>query len=130
MDGDLQAADLPRAWNQKYEQYLGITPPDNRSGVLQDVHWSAGLVGYFPTYSLGNLYAAQFFAQAEADLGDLAGMFAQGDFRPLRDWLRENIHRHGQRYTAAELVQRVTGRPLSAGPLIKHLQEKVEGTGD
>jgi carboxypeptidase Taq len=126
LDGELEAADLPGAWNRKYEQYLGITPPDNRDGVLQDVHWSAGLVGYFPTYSLGNLYAAQFFAQAEADLGGLAAMFAEGDFRPLRDWLRENIHRHGQRYTAAELVQRVTGRPLSAGPLIEHLQDKVQ----
>ena len=81
LDGDLQAADLPEAWNEKYRQYLGITPPDNRSGVLQDVHWSAGLIGYFPTYSLGNLYAAQFFGQAEHDLGNLAPSFAKGDFR-------------------------------------------------
>ena len=80
LDGDLQAADLPGAWNEKYRQYLGITPPDNRNGVLQDVHWSAGLVGYFPTYSLGNLYAAQFFAQAEAELGDLAAIVRPGRF--------------------------------------------------
>ena len=112
LDGDLQPAELPGAWNEKYRQYLGIAPPDDRTGVLQDVHWSAGLVGYFPTYALGNLYAAQFFAQAKADLGDLEGMLARGDFRPLLDWLREKIHRHGQRWSAAELVQRVTGRPL------------------
>ena len=128
LDGNLQAAELPGAWNEKYEQYLGVTPPDNRDGVLQDVHWSAGLIGYFPTYALGNLYASQFFAQADADLGGLAAMFAAGDFRPLFDWLRQNIHRHGQRYTAAELVERVTGRPLSASPLVEHLQNKIESS--
>jgi carboxypeptidase Taq len=127
LDGNLQAAELPGAWNEKYERYLGVIPPNNREGVLQDVHWSAGLVGYFPTYSLGNLYAAQFFAQADADLGGLAAMFAEGDFHPLMDWLRQNIHRHGQRYTAAELVERVTGRPLSASALIEHLRGKVVG---
>jgi carboxypeptidase Taq len=125
LDGDLQASDLPGAWNEKYRQYLGIVPPDNRDGVLQDVHWSAGLIGYFPTYSLGNLYASQFFAQAEAELGNLDGSFARGDFRLLFDWLHDRIHRHGQRYSAAELVQRVTGRPLSAGPLIEHLRAKL-----
>ena len=92
---------------------------------MQDVHWSAGLIGYFPTYSLGNLYAAQFFDQAEAELGELAPAFAQGDFRPLRDWLRDRIHRHGQRYSAAELVQRVTGRPLSAASLVGRLRAKM-----
>jgi carboxypeptidase Taq len=121
LDNKLEAADLPEAWNQRYQQYLGITPPDNRSGVLQDVHWSAGLIGYFPTYSLGNLYAAQFFAKAEADVGNLPESFARGDFRPLLGWLRENVHRHGQRYSAAELVQRATGKPLSARPLVDHL---------
>ena len=97
LDGSLEAADLPTAWNEKFGQYLGITPPDNASGVLQDVHWSAGLVGYFPTYSLGNLYAAQFFAKAESELGNLSESFARGNFRPLLDWLRKNIHCHGQR---------------------------------
>ena len=125
LDGDLRAADLPGAWNEKYRQYLGITPPDNRSGVLQDVHWSAGLIGYFPTYSLGNIYAAQFFGQAESDLGNLVGSFAGGDFRPLFDWLREKVHRHGQRYSAAEMVERATGRPPSAGPLVEHLIAKM-----
>ena len=125
LDGDLPVADLPAAWNEKYRQYLGITPPDNRSGVLQDVHWSAGLIGYFPTYSLGNIYAAQFFGQAESELGDLGGAFARGDFRPLLDWLRERIHRHGQRHSAAALVERATGRPPSAVPLVEHLSAKM-----
>ena len=80
--------------------------------MLQDIHWSGGAIGYFPTYSLGNLYAAQFFAQADAELGPLAEQFARGEFQPLREWLREKIHRQGQRYSAAELVQRVTGKPL------------------
>ncbi|MFZ1936876.1 MAG: carboxypeptidase M32 [Thermoguttaceae bacterium] len=121
LEKQIEAADLPEAWNQRYQQYLGITPPDDRQGVLQDVHWSAGLIGYFPTYSLGNLYAAQFFAKAEADLGILPESFARGDFRPLLTWLRENVHRHGQRYSAAELVKRATGQPLSPRPLVNHL---------
>jgi carboxypeptidase Taq len=125
LDDDLQPADLPAAWNEKYQEYLGITPPNDRNGVLQDVHWSAGLVGYFPTYALGNLYASQFFAQADAELGGLDAAFAAGDFRPLRNWLREKIHCHGQRWSAAELVQRVTGHPLSEKHLIAHLEAKM-----
>ncbi|MAT68412.1 MAG: carboxypeptidase M32 [Planctomycetaceae bacterium] len=113
IDGKLAAADLPEAWRAAYQDLLGVTPPNDAQGVLQDVHWSGGSFGYFPTYALGNLYAAQFFAQAARDLGDLDAMFARGDFEPLLGWLREKIHRHGRRYSAAELVQRVTGRPLS-----------------
>lgn len=124
---ELAIADLPEAWNAKYEQYLGITPPDDASGVMQDVHWSAGLVGYFPTYSLGNLYASQFFEQAEQDLGNLGEQFARGEFAPLLDWLRTNIHAQGQRYTAAELVEQVTGKPLSSDALLRHLSGKFGG---
>jgi carboxypeptidase Taq len=124
LQGDLVAADLPGAWNEKYRQYLGITPPNDAEGVLQDVHWSAGLIGYFPTYALGNLYAAQFFAQARSELGDLDAMLAQGECQPLRLWLHEKIHRHGQRYSAGELVRRATGRPLSPEPLLNHLKAK------
>jgi carboxypeptidase Taq len=122
---EVKVADLPAAWNDLYEKQLGIVPPNDHEGVLQDVHWSAGLIGYFPTYALGNLYAAQFFAQAKSELPDLDEQFARGDFHPLLSWLRENIHRHGQRYSAAELVERATGRPLSAGPLIEHLSTKL-----
>jgi carboxypeptidase Taq len=120
----LTVADLPTAWNEKYQEYLGIAPRDDADGVLQDIHWAAGLFGYFPTYALGNLYAAQFFAQAHSDLGDLPAEFALGRFQPLHDWLVAKIHQHGQRYTAAELVSRVTGEPLSHQPLIEHLHGK------
>jgi carboxypeptidase Taq len=124
IEGNLQAADLPGAWNEKYQKYLGLTPPDDARGVLQDMHWSGGLFGYFPTYALGNLYAAQFFAQARNDLGDLDAMFQKGEFQPLRQWLRDKIHSQAHRYTADELVKRITGRPLSHEPLMAHLQEK------
>jgi carboxypeptidase Taq len=125
LTGDLPVADLPQTWNDKYEKYLGIRPDTDADGVLQDIHWSAGLVGYFPTYSLGNLYAAQFFEQAEQDLGPLAPQFARGEFTPLREWLATRIHRHGQCYTAAELVQKTTGKPLSPAPMLAHLRRKL-----
>ena len=118
-------ADLPGAWKEKYQKYLGIQSPTDADGVLQDVHWSAGLIGYFPTYTLGNLYAAQFFTRANADLGGLDRQFARGEFQPLRRWLAEKIHSQGQRHTAAELVRRVTGRPLSSQPLMDHLWTKL-----
>ncbi|HZZ26837.1 MAG TPA: carboxypeptidase M32 [Pirellulales bacterium] len=121
---DLKCADLPAAWNEKYHHYLGITPPNDAQGVLQDIHWSAGLVGYFPTYALGNLYAAQFFEQADQDLGGLHRQFERGEFEPLKKWLREHIHRAGQCYTADELVQRITGKPLSHAPLMAYLKGK------
>jgi carboxypeptidase Taq len=124
LSGDLPVADAPAAWNEKYRQYLGIAAQRDADGVLQDVHWAAGLVGYFPTYTLGNLYAAQFFAAADRELGGLHAHFARGEFQPLRLWLREKIHRHGQRYSAAELVKRATGRELSSAPLLAHLRKK------
>jgi carboxypeptidase Taq len=121
---DLKCGDLPGAWSEKYRHYLGIVPPNDAEGVLQDIHWSAGLVGYFPTYSLGNLYAAQFFEQADRDLGGLDAKFSKGEFEPLRNWLHEHIHRPGQCYTADELIQRVTGKPLSHVPLMNYLKRK------
>jgi carboxypeptidase Taq len=123
--GDLPVADLPAAWREKYRKYLGIEPPSDRDGCLQDIHWSAGLIGYFPTYSLGNLYAAQFCEQADRDLGGLDEQFARGEFAPLKGWLNCNIHRRGQCYTAAELVRLVTGEPLSHAPLMRHLRDKL-----
>lgn len=122
----LAVADLPAAWNEKYRAYLGIDPPNDTQGVLQDVHWGAGLIGYFPTYSLGNLYGAQFFDQARLELGGLDGQFRRGEFAPLREWLRTNIYQHGRRYGAGELVERVTGKPLTHDALVRHLREKFE----
>ena len=124
INDELPTTDLPGAWREKYRSYLEIEPPNDADGVLQDIHWSAGLVGYFATYSLGNLYAAQFFDQAQAELGNLPAAFARGEFRPLREWLRRNIHARGQCYTAADLVRLVTGKPLSHEPLVRRLREK------
>ncbi len=126
MRNDLSAADLPSAWNETMRKYFNLTPPDDARGCLQDIHWSGGAIGYFPTYTLGNLYAAQFFEQARRDLGDLDAMFARGEFLPLLQWLRKNIHEHGKRYRARELVKRVTGHDLSAKPLLDHLQRNTE----
>ena len=125
LSGELAPADLPGAWNERMKSYLGVAPADDTRGCLQDIHWSGGAIGYFPTYTLGNLYAAQFFEQARKDVGDLDAMFAKGEFAPLLGWLRENIHRHGKRYSAGELSQRVTGRPLEAAPLLRHLRGKA-----
>jgi carboxypeptidase Taq len=125
LTGDLKVADLPRAWNEKMQKYLGVDVPDDARGCLQDIHWSGGALGYFPTYTLGNLYAAQFFEQAAKDLGDLPAQIAQGQFAALLTWLRQNIHTHGKRYRADELVKRITGKPLSAQPLLSHLNRKA-----
>jgi carboxypeptidase Taq len=122
---EIPIADVPSAWNEKYQEYLGIRPPSAADGVLQDVHWSAGLVGYFPTYSLGNLYASQFFETADRELGGLDVQFARGEFAPLKQWLGERIHRHGQCYSAAELVAKVTGKTLSPEALMAHLRAKL-----
>lgn len=125
LTNDLTPADVPGAWNEKMKHYLGLTPPDDARGCLQDIHWSHGAIGYFPTYTLGNLYAAQFFEQASQDLGNLDEHLARGDCAPLLSWLRDKIHRHGKRYTARQLVRNVTGKDLSAEPLLRHLNRKA-----
>ena len=124
VSGALRPADVPAAWNEKVTQYFGLTVPSDANGCLQDIHWSAGLLGYFPTYALGNMYAAQLFNAAERDLGSLNGLSAKGNFKPLKSWLNEKIHRHGKRYPAKQLVQVVTGETLSHAPLIAHLRSK------
>ncbi len=123
--GDLDVADLPEAWNARYRELLGIEVPDDAKGCLQDIHWSMCAMGYFPTYTLGNLHAAQLFEAAGRELGDLDAMFRRGEFEPLRRWLNRTVHAHGRRFRAAELCEEVTGEPLSAEPLMRHLESKL-----
>ena len=123
--GDLTVNDLPAAWNDKVREYLGLEVPNDALGCLQDVHWAFGLMGYFPTYCLGNLYASQLWETINADLPGLSASMAQGEFGALRGWLNEKIHVHGRRYSAAELCQRATGKPLSADPMMRHLESKI-----
>ena len=122
--GDLPARDLPAAWAAAYRDALGIAPTNDREGCLQDGHWAEGLIGYCPTYTLGNVYAAQLVAAARRDLGDLDTQFARGDFAGLLGWLRDRIHRHGQRFTAAALVERATGAPPDSRALIESLRTR------
>lgn len=124
ISGDLKPADVPAAWNEAFTRDFGITPPNDAQGCLQDIHWSFGGIGYFPTYTLGNMYAAQFFQAAKRDLGDLEGMIATGEFAPLKEWLNQRIHIHGKRYRAQQLAEMVTGEKLSHLPLVQHLRTK------
>ncbi len=124
--GQLSVADAPHAWNDRYEQYLGIKPTSDRVGILQDVHWSAGLFGYFPTYTLGNLYAAQLMDAISSQLGNVDQLVASGEFRGILQWLRDKIHVHGRCLPPAELVKQATGQSLSARPLVAYLRKKLE----
>jgi carboxypeptidase Taq len=124
LSGALKVKDLPREWNKRYKDYLNIDVPDDRHGCLQDVHWSFGLIGYFPTYTLGNLYAGQFWAKINKDIKGLPKLIEKGQFGELRGWLNKNIHAHGRRYRAGELCELVTGQKLSADPLLLHLENK------
>jgi len=122
--GDLAVDDVPDRWNELYEEYLGITPPTDAMGCLQDIHWSHGSFGYFPTYSLGSVMAAQLYDAAEDDLGDLDEKTSEGDFEPLGEWLRKNIHHHGQRYETNDLVFEATGEDFSAEAFVDYVTEK------
>ncbi|MBY0308517.1 MAG: carboxypeptidase M32 [Phycisphaerales bacterium] len=122
--GHLPVKDLPGEWNKRFKGLFGIDVPSDRLGCLQDVHWSFGLIGYFPTYTLGNLYAAQFWETISRQSPDLDAQMARGEFGTLKEWLNEHVHRHGRRYRAGELCRLVTGRPLSADPLMSYLERK------
>jgi carboxypeptidase Taq len=126
LSGDLKVGDLPGAWNERFRALLGLEVPDDARGCLQDIHWSFGGIGYFPTYTLGNLYAAQFMAAAKRELVAEAAEedFRRGQFARLRGWLTEHIHRHGQRFRAGELCRRATGAPLSPESFRAYLNEK------
>lgn len=124
MEGHLDVKDLPEIWNTCMQDYLGITPPDDSKGVLQDVHWSTGIIGYFATYALGNIISVQFWERIKQDLPDLEGQIRRGEFSHLLDWTRQHIHRHGSKYKPQELVQRVTGAKIDPAPYIRYLQDK------
>lgn len=124
IENGLRAEDLSEAWDVRMEEYLGIRPESAANGVLQDIHWSQGLFGYFPTYLLGNLYAAQLFRQARRSIPDLDDRISRGDLGTLREWLRENVHRHGKRFGASELIRRVSGESLNPDYFIEYLKEK------
>lgn len=127
LNGDLKAADLPTAWNDKMLASLGIVPPTDTQGCLQDVHWTRPMLGYFPTYALGNLYASQFYETAVSQHPNIIDELNQGKTETLVEWLRENIHQHGKKYTPQELVQRVTGKPLSQDAFIRYVTQKFGG---
>jgi len=127
INDNFPVAELPQLWNDKMDEYLGVRPSTDSEGVLQDVHWSFGAFGYFPTYTLGNLYSVQFFNQAKKDLPGLDESCARGDFSGLLGWLREHIHRVGRGRKAEELVQEITGKALSAQPFMDYLETKYKG---
>lgn len=124
LEGALEPDQLPEAWNAKMEEYLGITPRHDADGVLQDVHWSHALFGYFPTYTLGNVLAVQFYEAAQAARPEISADAEKGEYASLLQWLRENIHRHGSRYLPGELVEKATGRPVDPEPFLRYIHGK------
>ncbi len=129
VEGRLSVADLPDAWDEATHRLLGLETPSIREGVLQDIHWGTGMIGYFPTYTIGNLMAAQLWGALRAELPDIDELVAAGDFRPLGEWLRDNIHRHGRKFDSRELLRRATGEELSVEPFLVYLEGKLLDAG-
>jgi carboxypeptidase Taq len=121
--GDLKVADVPSEWNRRFKELFGLDVPDDARGCLQDIHWSMGSIGYFATYTLGNLLAAQLMDAARSDAA-LSASIAAADYAPLLAWLRDRIHRHGSRYTPGELIPLATGKPLGATAFLDHLRRR------
>ena len=124
VEGKIAVKDLPEAWNARMKDYLGIVPPNDAQGVLQDIHWSGGMFGYFSTYALGNLISAQLLEKFKTTQPDFDDQMRQGDFSNLLAWLRSNIHQHGRKYEPQELVQRITGSTIDPAPYIRYLKSK------
>ncbi|MCK4355876.1 carboxypeptidase M32, partial [Candidatus Bipolaricaulota bacterium] len=122
--GKISAGDLPDLWRDAMDRYLGVVPEEDADGVLQDVHWSSGLFGYFPSYMLGNLYSSQIFACVQKEIPDLDTHFARGDFAPLLTWLRERVHRFGMIYEPKDLVKRITGEDPDVSYFVRYIEEK------
>jgi carboxypeptidase Taq len=125
IEGRLSVADLPEAWNARFEQYFGIKVTDDADGVLQDVHWSAGMIGYFPTYALGNLIAGQLWEAAQVEIAGLDDRLAVGQLAELREWLRWRVHRHGAKFGTERLLEREGGGPISVAPFVRYLKAKL-----
>ncbi|HTL09710.1 MAG TPA: carboxypeptidase M32 [Chitinophagaceae bacterium] len=126
LEGKLAVKDIPAYWNEQYARWLGVTVPGDSKGCLQDVHWSHGSFGYFPTYSLGSFYAAQFFATAEKNLENLSNSIRNGNYKPLLEWLRTSIHQHGRRFTSEELCSRISGEGLNIDYFIQYATKKYQ----
>jgi carboxypeptidase Taq len=124
ISGEINAADLPDIWDSKMEEYLGIRPSNAADGVLQDTHWSQGLIGYFPTYLLGNLYGAQLLNTASKEIPELDSQIRSGNMLELKEWLRVNVHSSGRTFSAADLISKITGEDLSADYFLGYLDEK------
>jgi carboxypeptidase Taq len=125
IDGRLDLGDLPDAWNGRMREYLGVEVPDDARGVLQDIHWAGGTLGYFPTYSLGNVMSVQIWEAVRAAVPDLDEQIEAGEFAPLREWLRENLHRHGRKFTPRETLERAAGGPIDPEPYLRYLKTKL-----
>lgn len=126
IEGTIEAEELPAKWNELYQKYLGITPPDHKTGVLQDVHWSHGMFGYFPTYTLGSFYASQFFDQAVKDIPWLETQIQSGEMTNLLAWLRTKVHQYGRRYTSEELCTAITGKKLDPSIFVTQMTAKYQ----
>jgi len=124
LEGTLKVKDLPEAWNSRFKSYLGLNVPNDREGALQDIHWSYVSFGIFPGYTLGNLISAQLMEKIRTEIPDLEAQIEKGQFATLLGWLRKNVHRHGRKFTPNELLERATGRPLTAAPWIAYVQRK------
>lgn len=124
LDGSLKVKDLPEIWNAKMQEYVGVTPPDDTHGVLQDIHWSGGGFGSFPGYTVGNVMSAQFLEAAQRDVPTLDASLRAGDYAPLLGWLTDNIYRHGRAFSGTELLQRTTGSDLDVAPYLRYLTAK------
>jgi carboxypeptidase Taq len=130
IDGQLSVSDAPEAWNAKYQEYLGIDVPSDAQGIMQDVHWSGGLIGYFSTYALGNLIGGQLWKQVHSEIADLDAQLAAGELGGLREWLRVNVHQHGAKYLTDDLLHRVVGTGVEVGPFVQYLKTKLSAVYD
>ena len=125
LSGDVGLDELPEVWNDRMQRYLGVEPPELRLGVLQDMHWAAGHIGYFATYALGNVISAQIWERVTKELPDVEDGFAEGEFGPLREWLTENLYRHGRKFTPKETLERLVGGPIDPDPYLRYLSVKL-----